>query len=389
MSDLRHDSTPDHQHSVLAAAVGLGDTTLDSILSDGQRPLRVGGRLEHDLPFPIEVNDLAHRTDGSWQIRVPEGVAVDGTDDTDGTVQLYDWDAGVTLRLSDGDAWLRLTPTRSERFLGGRGPIAGLAASAGRALPVLWLALALTLGVGSLFLWAGAALGGNPNALMVSDGPVGYGAPSERIAAFGAGDFAADGAVGAYFVSEPTPAADATADAEPIEEPEVVEPTPEPVEASEEPVPVDGPEVADDALAEEVAEEEVVEEVVADVVEENEPTAETVVEEPAAESVAAASSTRGRPDRAGASGGGGHLGIGGGTDDGYADRRDSVRALEHVLLSCLDCGASARARFVASRAKRRYHHLTSRQVAKIKPENVVFFATEGEAEAAGFVKSQV
>jgi methylphosphotriester-DNA--protein-cysteine methyltransferase len=44
---------------------------------------------------------------------------------------------------------------------------------------------------------------------------------------------------------------------------------------------------------------------------------------------------------------------------------------------------------VGSRRRRRYHRLTSREVAKIKRENVVFFADEEEAEAAGFVRSLV
>jgi len=74
--------------------------------------------------------------------------------------------------------------------------------------------------------------------------------------------------------------------------------------------------------------------------------------------------------------------------DAY-EPRFTVTRRDPVVLVCRDCGTSARARFVASRAQRRYHPLTSRQVAKIKPGNVVFFATEGEAECAGFVRSRI
>jgi aspartate carbamoyltransferase catalytic subunit len=69
--------------------------------------------------------------------------------------------------------------------------------------------------------------------------------------------------------------------------------------------------------------------------------------------------------------------------------RYRITRKDPVLLTCLDCGAVVRARLVGSRMKRRYHELTSSQVAKIKRENVVFFADEDEAEASGYVASQI
>jgi aspartate carbamoyltransferase catalytic subunit len=69
--------------------------------------------------------------------------------------------------------------------------------------------------------------------------------------------------------------------------------------------------------------------------------------------------------------------------------RYRITRQDPVLLTCRDCGATVRARLVGSCMKRRYHDLTSRQVAKIKRENVVFFADEREAEEAGYVASQI
>jgi hypothetical protein len=77
-----------------------------------------------------------------------------------------------------------------------------------------------------------------------------------------------------------------------------------------------------------------------------------------------------------------------GWPDLYEPRFTILRE-DPVLLVCRDCGAPARARLVGSRHKRRYHPLTSRQVTKIKRENVVFFRDEAQAEAAGFVASRI
>ncbi|MEN8151669.1 MAG: hypothetical protein ABFS86_17770 [Planctomycetota bacterium] len=66
-----------------------------------------------------------------------------------------------------------------------------------------------------------------------------------------------------------------------------------------------------------------------------------------------------------------------------------VTRTDPVLLTCAYCHARRQARFVGSRVERRYHQLTSGQVRKIKRKNTVFFATEAEARAAGFVPSKV
>lgn len=66
-----------------------------------------------------------------------------------------------------------------------------------------------------------------------------------------------------------------------------------------------------------------------------------------------------------------------------------VTRTDPVLLTCAYCHTRRQARFVGSRVERRYHRLTSGQVRKIKRKNTVFFATEAEARAAGFVPSKV
>jgi hypothetical protein len=59
-----------------------------------------------------------------------------------------------------------------------------------------------------------------------------------------------------------------------------------------------------------------------------------------------------------------------------------------VVLSCVYCGGPRRANFVASRIEKRYHRFTSGEVRKILPQNAVFFETEEEAVAAGYVSSK-
>jgi len=66
-----------------------------------------------------------------------------------------------------------------------------------------------------------------------------------------------------------------------------------------------------------------------------------------------------------------------------------VTRTDPVLLTCAYCLTRRQARFVGSRVERRYHRLTSGQVRKIKKPNTVFFGSEEEARAAGFVPSKV
>ena len=66
-----------------------------------------------------------------------------------------------------------------------------------------------------------------------------------------------------------------------------------------------------------------------------------------------------------------------------------VTRTDPVLLTCAYCLTRRQARFVGSRVERRYHRLPSGQVRKIKRPNTVFFGSEEEARAAGFVPSKV
>jgi len=66
-----------------------------------------------------------------------------------------------------------------------------------------------------------------------------------------------------------------------------------------------------------------------------------------------------------------------------------VTRTDPVLLTCAYCLTRRQARFVGSRVERRYHRLTSGQVRKIRKRNTVFFGSEEEARAAGFVRSKV
>ena len=280
-------------HSVLAAAVGIGDITLEQAIATDRRAVRAGGDARCDLPYPSDLPVRAWRRGGAWAVCVPEGADVTGAEPEDGVVTLYDWNGAVTLTL--GDAWLRLWPTRSEDFVD-EGRVGRLLGTLGRALPLAWFALALTLGIGTFGYWASTALQGNPSILALGEDGAGSYVP-ERFASFGEGDLAASGAPVVVWVSEPEPVEDVDAAvADVVEEPtEAVAEAPEPVED------------------EEAAES-------ADAVAASEP----------------ATSDGARSSKRIGDHGAGSWGLGGGTDDGYADRQQSTKALEQVLASCLD-----------------------------------------------------
>jgi len=285
---------------VLAAAVGLGETTLQRTQATRSRSIRAGGHVRCDLPFPSRYPITANRRGESWVIAVPRGTQVLGADVRDGLIKLHDWDAGVTL--TSGQAWLKLWPTRAEPFRDG-GALGRTAGFVGRALPLLWIALAITVGIGSLGLWASTSMRGNPAVFALGDG--GGGLHPDRVASFGDGDFAAGAA--APWSSIPTPdpmEEDADEDALADEE-EVEEALPEEPEPSVTPQPErdESADESDDALAE----------VSADGVE---------------------GGDHGSSKAAG--GGGGSFGLGGGTDDGFSDRSESASALERLLMSCMD-----------------------------------------------------
>jgi len=281
-----------HPSPALAASVGLGTITLDTILVPTDRPLRVGGGAGCDLPFTCEPADLVVRRDGAWIVRLPDGVDRDGPADATREIRLRDWDGGVTLSGGDGAAWLRLWPTRRERFQG-RDRLAGPRWLVTRALPALWIAASLTLALGTFALWASTAVRGDLNVLSLGDGALGDGGDLERVASLGDGQQAAGMSLGAW-ASQPTPPA---------------------------------PEM--DAVAEAEAE--------------TEPETETESE---TQTGTQSSSTGGDADASAGdastgaqgvkSGGAGGFGLGGGTDDGYADRTESVKALERSLIACLE-----------------------------------------------------
>ena len=287
---------------VLAAAVGLGDVTLQRTQATPGRFIRAGGHVRCDLPYPSRYPVTARRRGEAWIIGVPRGTAVRGADVIDGQVKLHDWDAGIEIR--EGQAWLKLWPTRAEAFrdCGALGRAAGFV---GRALPLLWIALVLTVGVGSLGLWASTSLRGNPAVFALGDG--GGGLHPDRVASFGDGDSAA-GSLAPWsslpdpVASEDEPAAEEDALAEedaPAEEEAADAPepsvTPEPVAAE-----------PDDAVAE------------------NDPVENGVP-----------GGVDGGAEDARAAGGGGSFGLGGGTDDGFSDRSESAEALEQRLVACM------------------------------------------------------
>jgi len=291
------DTIQDTPRPILAAAVGIGDITLQRSIATGRRALRAGGDERCDLPYPSDAAVRAWRRGGAWAVRVPEGAGVEGAEPEDGIVTLYDWNGAITLTL--GDAWLRLWPTRSEPFVD-RGRAQRLLGALGRALPLAWLALAFTVGIGSFGFWASAALQGNPTILALGEDGGGAYIP-ERFASFGEGEMASAGAPVVVWVSEPEPEEvedDALAEAEPAEEP--AEPTP-----PAEPATAERADESSEAVA---------------------------ASDPAPASDAR---ERGSAKRIGEHGAG-SWGLGGGTDDGYADRQQSAKALERVLASCLD-----------------------------------------------------
>jgi len=301
------DTIQDAPHSILAAAVGLGDITLQRAIATDQRAMRAGGDERCDLPYPCDRPVRAWRRDGAWAVAVPAGAAVSGAEPEDGIVTLYDWNGAVTLTL--GDAWLRLWPTRSEIFVD-EGRVRRLLGTLGRALPLAWLALAFTVGAGTFGFWASAALQGNPTILALGEDGAGSYIP-ERFASFGEGDLASAGAPVVVWMSEPEPADEVVED-DAMAEPEIIEETAE--EPAPEPTVADAPQTADaDASAEAAAAHD------------------------------AAASSDARSKRIGDHGAG-SWGLGGGTDDGYADRQQSTKALERVLASCLDGDTTHRVR---------------------------------------------
>lgn len=327
----------------LAAAVGLGSITLDAVLVAPNRTLRVGGGPTCDLPFTCDPADLVERVDGAWIVRLPDGVDRDGPDGGTRTIRLCDWDAGVTLR-GHGDSWLRLWPTRPERF-SGRDRLAGPRWLLSRALPVLWIAASVTLGLATFGLWASTAVRGDLHVLSLGDGALGQGGDLERVASLGDGEQAAGATLGAW-VSQPTPLAPAPED-DTDETDAVVDEAPVADDESEAEPPATAsddaprPEADDNATAARPPIEEEAGET-RDAPADDTP--DTASDEhgnedssPAATGDGDASATgddRGTKGRK--AGGAGGFGLGGGTDDGYADRMDSVNALERSLLGCLD-----------------------------------------------------
>jgi len=324
--------------------VGLGTITLDTVLVAPNRSLRVGGSSTCDLPFTCDPADLVERVDGAWVVRVPDGVDRDGPGNGRGdrTIRLCDWDAGVTLR-GEGEAWLRLWPTRPERFAG-RDPLQGPRWLVARALPVLWLALSVTLGLATFGMWASTTVRGDPRVLALGDGALGQGGDLERVASLGDGEQAAGVNFGAW-MSRPTPPAPVPEDAADEEDASVDEApaAPEqPEAAAEETAPESAPEPQDDGDASAVQPPvETPESAPADTTPEETTDADTGARvddgSPQATGDGDASATgddRGVKGRK--SGGAGGFGAGGGTDDGYADRVDSVNALERSLLGCLE-----------------------------------------------------
>jgi len=299
-SNRRSDHRP-----VLAAAVGLGDILLDRTLATNRRAICAGGTARCDLPFPGSRPVAARRSNGAWTITVPADTDVQGAEVVDGRIKLYDWDGGVTLSV--GDAWLRLWPTRSAPFTD-TGRFARMAGYLGRALPLAWVALALTIGLGTFGLWAGGALQGNPSVFALGEDGGGLGTIPDRVASFGEGDTSTGQALSAW-VSVPTSlddSEDAIAEVDEPEEIDEAEPQPQPAQVPAEP---------------------------RDAAPEAQPTNETAPNTAAADADATAdASATGAAGAAGA----GSFGLGGGTDDGYADRSDSARALEHVLVSCME-----------------------------------------------------
>jgi hypothetical protein len=299
---------------VLAAAVGLGDITLQRTQATPGRSIRAGGHVRCDLPYPSRTPVTARRRGEAWIIGVPQGTAVRGADVNDGRVVLHDWDTGIEIR--EGQAWLKLWPTRAEAFRDG----SALVRSAGfvaRSLPLLWIALVLTVGVGSVGLWASTSFRGNPAVFALGDG--GGGLHPDRVASFGDGDYATGSLAPWSSLPDPVVSEDEPAEGEPdatddalAEEDEADEPepsvTPEPAEAAEQAPESSEQETnaSDDAVAENVAVEGGV-----------------------------PGGVEGGAEDARAAGGGGSFGLGGGTDDGFSDRSESVEALEQRLVACM------------------------------------------------------
>jgi hypothetical protein len=310
MSVSPSQSKPRFNRPVLAAAVGLGDVTLQRAQASPGRAIRAGGHVRCDLPYPSRYPVTARRRGEAWIIGVPRGTAVRGADVIDGLVTLHDWDAGIEIR--EGQAWLKMWPTRAEAFRDG-GALGRTAGFVARALPLMWIALVVTVGVGSIGLWASTSLRGNPAVFALGDG--GGGLHPDRVASFGDGDFAS-GSLAPWsslpdpVASEDEPAEGESDDSEDALAEEAPEPsvTPEPAAAEAVDEADDAPETteSDDAVAEN------------DSVERGE-----------------SGGVVGGADDAKAAGGGGSFGLGGGTDDGFADRSESAEALEQRLVACM------------------------------------------------------
>ena len=64
--------------------------------------------------------------------------------------------------------------------------------------------------------------------------------------------------------------------------------------------------------------------------------------------------------------------------------RFAVARRDPLVLECLYCGVPVRPRFAGSRLERRYHALSSADVRRVLPGNLVYFGSRQEAEQAGF-----
>ncbi len=320
MSNRRQRAKSSESGPVLAAAVGLGEITIDAVVVRPGRTLTVGGGRSCDLPFTCDASEIAFRDGDEWVVGVPDGASIPGASEATRVVRLQDWNPGVTI--TDGDAWLRVWPSRGEAFAGGPGAVQAAARGIGRGLPLAWLALSLTLAVATAGVWATGALAGSSGALALGEGGGGALIP-ERFATFGDGELGQPGEPTEVWVALPEPD-DAVAETDDETETETeIERSDDSAEAEieREPRPEDTAALEDDALA------------VATPV--AEPDDEPAAEPADAASVEAAKAAAHRGKGAAGAGASG-FGFGGGTDDGFADRHESIESLEYLLASCME-----------------------------------------------------